>query len=67
MKDERVHCTICEREWEAIPPDASQVGRQLYRFSDGSVHRLVLSRLGFQKGVKHPPRKLAAQPQKEKK
>lgn len=58
---EPLRCSLCNKIWDTLPPDAVRIGQrwgafQMYRFPDGSVHNLGLARLGFQKGVKHAPR-----------
>jgi len=46
-----LRCSICDKTFEAIPPDAIRIGQrsgahQMYKFSDGAVHNLTSTNVG---------------------
>jgi hypothetical protein len=48
---ETLRCSICNRTWDTLPPDAVRIGQrsgafQLYRFPDGAVHNLSSIKMG---------------------
>ena len=46
-----LRCSICDKTFDAIPPDAIRIGQragafQMYRFTDGTVHNLASTKVG---------------------
>jgi hypothetical protein len=46
-----LRCSICNRTWAELPPDAVRIGQrsgayQIYRFPDGSVHNIASTKIG---------------------
>jgi len=52
-----LRCTFCGKQFPELPPDALPVGKrkgatQMFRFTDGSIHNLVSTKVGGKKAVK---------------
>jgi hypothetical protein len=50
MNEPALRCTICNRTWNSLPPDAVRIGQrsgayQMYRF-DGAVHNIHSTKIG---------------------
>jgi protein-disulfide isomerase len=52
-----LRCTFCRKEFSELPADAVKVGNrrgvtQIYKFSDGSVHNLMSTKVDRSKAAK---------------